>query len=266
MNAALLKRLLLCLCMLGINSAYASEAVEVVIFADEAYPPYSYMENGELRGIYPALFVKFFEQMPGYKVQIKPVPWKRGLMMIETGQGFALIPPYYRPKERPWMHYSEPILEEQVTLFCNEPVLKGIRRTVWPDDFYGLRVGINAGFVLGGERFMQASKEGKLSIDLAPSNRSNLLKLLMGRIDCYLNDRLSILWELERIKSEGLYNNQKILEALTISQETAYLGVTERDNGHFAFKSDFIKQLNAQILQMKKKGEIQRLIELQLSK
>lgn len=266
MDTATFKKLLLCLCCYGSLPTLAAEPQEVVIFADESYPPYSYLENGELRGIYPAIFTKIFEQMPAYKVQIRPVSWKRGLMMIESGQGFALIPPYYRPQERPWMQYSEPVLTEQVTVFCNEAVLKKKHRTVWPEDFYGLRIGINAGFLLGGERFMQASKEEKLSIDTAPSNRSNLLKLLLGRIDCYLNDRLSILWEFERIKAEDLYDNQKIIEALTINQENAYLGITDRDNGRYAFKNDFLKQLNAQILHMKKKGEIQRIVEFQLSK
>lgn len=254
---------LLCLSLAGMSFLHAQHPVEVLIFADESYPPYSYLENGELRGIYPAIFARVFEQMPGYRVQIKAVPWKRGLMLIETGQGFALFPPYYRPKERPWMSYSEAVLIEQVAVFCNAAVLKEKRRKVWPEDFYGLRIGLNSGFLLGGERFFQAAKEEKLIIDTAPSNRSNLLKLLLGRTDCYINDRLSILWELERIKGEGLLSasSPAILEAATVLQEAAYLGITERDNGNYAFKVDFLKTMNTVLLEMKKKGEIQRIIE-----
>jgi polar amino acid transport system substrate-binding protein len=248
---------------------HAVEAIDVVVNADESYPPYSYVESGELHGIYPAIFSKAFERMPGYRVQIKPVAWKRGLMLLETGQGFALVPPYQRLQERPYMHYSEPVLAEQVSVFCADRALAGKHRSNWPADFYGLRIGMNLGFSLGGQRFYQAVKDSKLFLDTAPSNRSNLLKLLLGRIDCYMNDRLSILWELDRIKAEGLVTDlesSKIVEAATVGQELAYLGYTDRDNGRFTYKADFIKQLNAVIVEMKKSGEIQRISESVLTK
>jgi polar amino acid transport system substrate-binding protein len=237
-------------------------SIDVVVYADESYPPYSYAENGELKGIYPAIFAKAFERMPGYHVTIKPVAWKRGLMLLETGTGFALFPPYLRPQERPYMSYSEPVMAEQVSVFCSDRIAAQ-KRNNWPQDFYGLRIGMNNGFLVGGEAFQQAVKDGKLSMDTSPGSRSSLLKLLLGRIDCYINDRLSILWELERIKAEGLYEegSKKIIEVAPVRQELAYLGYTERDGGRFSYKADFNRQLNAVLLEMKKKGEIQKIAE-----
>ncbi|MFZ6743971.1 substrate-binding periplasmic protein [Undibacterium sp. JH2W] len=249
--------------------AAAADVIEVSVYADESYPPYSYKEGGEAKGVYPAIFSKAFERMPGYKVQIKPVAWKRGLMLIETGQGLALFPPYDRPLERPYITLSEPVLSEQVVAFCRESAIKtGKHPPTWPDDFYGLKVGVNAGFNVGGEKYKKAVKDGKMFEDQAPSNRSNILKLLLGRIDCYLNDRLSILWEIERIKADGVYaeNSQVIVEAAVISQELAYLGYTNRDNGRYSYKADFSRLLNQILVDMKKSGEIQKIVEEVLSK
>ncbi|MFZ6709849.1 substrate-binding periplasmic protein [Undibacterium sp. TC9W] len=257
--------ILLCLCV----PALAADIIEVSIYADESYPPYSYKENGEARGIYPAIFSKAFERMPAYKVHIKPVPWKRGLMLMETGQGLALFPPYNRPLERPYLNNSEPVLTEQVVAFCSENSMKGRKHpSSWPEDFQGLKVGINAGFQIGGDKYRKAVKDGKMFEDQAPSNRSNILKLLLGRIDCYVNDRLSILWEIERIKADGVYadSSQAIVEAAVISQEQAYLGYTNRDNGRYPYKPDFMRALNQILTDMKKSGEIQKIVEDVLSK
>ncbi|MDE2428588.1 MAG: hypothetical protein KGM99_07670, partial [Burkholderiales bacterium] len=109
---------------------------------------------------------------------------------------------------------------------------------------------------------------GKIIRDQAPGNRSSLLKLLLGRIDCYLNDRLSILWEIERIKAEGLYasDSQAIREVMSLKQEAAYLALTNRDLGQYPYKSDFLKKFNAQLNDMKRSGEMRAIIENVLSK
>ncbi|MCH8622402.1 ABC transporter substrate-binding protein [Undibacterium sp. TS12] len=250
-------------------SVLAADPTEVTVYADESYPPYSYAENGEAKGVYPAIFVKAFERMPAYKVKIKPVSWKRGLMLLETGQGLALFPPYNRPLERPYITLSEPVLTEQVVVFCTENVMKTRKRlSAWPEDFYGLKIGINAGFSVGGDKYKKAVKESKLYEDQAPGNRSNILKLLLGRIDCYANDRLSILWEIERIKADGLYaeGSQAIVETVVISQELAYLGYTNRDNGRYAYKTEFSRLLNQVLTEMKKSGEVQKIVEEVLSR
>lgn len=268
MKNKIMKALLLLLLALGFPAS-AAEIIEVSIYADESYPPYSYKENGEARGIYPAIFSKAFERMQAYKVHIKPVSWKRGLMLMETGQGLALFPPYNRPLERPYLTISEPVLVEQVVAFCSENSMNGRKHpAVWPDDFHGLKVGVNAGFNIGGDKYKKAVKDGKIYEDQAPSNRSNILKLLLGRIDCYVNDRLSILWEIERIKADGVYadSRQSIVEAAVINQEQAYMGYTNRDNGRYPYKADFIRVLNQILIDMKKTGEIQKIVEDVLSK
>ncbi|VFQ44186.1 substrate-binding periplasmic protein [Desulfoluna butyratoxydans] len=240
-------------------------ATDVVVYCDDNYPPYSYAVEGQARGIYPAILEQAFQRMEGYRVTILPIPWKRGLHDIENGKVFAICPPYFRPRARPYMWpYSTPILQEKVVLLCRDEILQSAPRHTWPEDFRGLTIGSNDGFLLGGEAFYREVEKNNIRIDEARSNRINLLKLGIKRTDCYINDRLAILWELNKLKKEGLYDeggtHALLSEALVVSTEWGHLGFTSRDFGRFHFKKDFIIKFNAVITDMQNKGEIRRIM------
>lgn len=242
------------------SSSYAETAV--IIYADDGYAPYSYKEGSEAKGLYVEILKAVFAKMPDYKVTIEPVPWKRALKYMETGEGFAITPPYYRPKERPFINpYSEPLFEEEVVVFCREDVLKTPRPN-WPKDYFGLKVARNAGFTSGGDEFMKAVNEGKIKLDEAKTNRENILKLLEGHTEAYINDRISILQTLKTVLAESdKYKNVKIMEGTVVSKEQGYLGFTAMDKGKFAFKDDFVKKFNAALVDMKAKGEVKAIAD-----
>jgi polar amino acid transport system substrate-binding protein len=216
-----------------------------------------------MKGIYTAIIRQAVKKMPGYQVELQPVPWKRGLVKLETGESFALYPPYLRPAERPYMAYSDAILAEQLVVYCNRPVTAQRALKNWPADYYGLRIGLNAGFLSGGAAFDEAARAGRLSALPARNSRLNLLKLLKGRIDCYLNDRLSIVWELAKLRHEKLIGTGalEVEETAALSAEQGHLGYTLRDDGRFPYKDDFIRRFNAIIRDMKQDGEIRNTIE-----
>ena len=236
--------------------------INVAIYADDHYPPYSYVENGQLTGVYTLIVQKALERLPDYQVQLVPVPWKRGVLMLEKGEAFALYPPYYRPEERRNVKYSEPILTEQLAVFCNADVTAKRSLKNWPVDYYGLRIGLNAGFLVGGKPFDDAVKAGQLRVDAAHGSRANLLKLMLGRIDCYINDRLSILWEVERMKKASLITPSSLAlsETAELSAEQGFLGYTTLDPAQYPFRDDFIGKFNAVIRDMKRSGEIKEMV------
>lgn len=260
-TTAKLPTLIFLFILLGFDFCYAT--TKVTIYCDDNYPPYSYLEEGETKGIYVEIFKKAFSQMDNYSVKIRAVPYKRGLYYLKNGTGFALFPPYYRPTERPYIWpYSEPVLLEKVIVICREKVAKNLPGLRWPEDYFGLKIGNNAGFKLGGERFREAVKNRKIIIDECRGNRENILKLGLNRIDCYINDRLSILWELNQLKEKGSYienKHAKLIETSVISSEYGYLGFSRNDK-KFKFKKDFIKEINKIIIGMRKSGEIKRIV------
>lgn len=239
------------------------DTIPVTIYSDDSYLPYSYLEDGQAKGIYVDILKTAFSRLKGYTVTIEPVPWKRGLEYIESGTGFAIFPPYYHPTDRPWMVYSTPILTEELTLFCNADILQ-TPRPHWPQDYEGLTIGNNLGFAGIVEGQAETFAKYHITIEEASGNQANLLKVALKRIDCYANDRLSILWELERLKANGTYTpgdtQAEILEAVTISSEQGYVGYTNADNGAFPYKADFMAQLDDILNTMKENGEIEAIM------
>ncbi|VFQ46296.1 solute-binding protein family 3/n-terminal domain of mltf [Desulfoluna butyratoxydans] len=244
----------------------AMAATNVVVFCIDNYPPYSYEVNGRAMGIYPAIFRRAFSRMDGYRVTLLPIPWKRGLHYLKNGQGFAIVPVYYKPELRPYIWpYSIPVLRQEEVLLCREHVLASRTRQHWPEGFYGLTIGKNAGYATGGKAFNEAVARGDVFLSEAKSNRINLLKLGLGRTDCYLNDRLSIAWELGQLMGEGLYDeggaHASLGKPISIHWEWGHLGVTRMDHGRYYFKADFLEQLNGILSAMQATGEIREIVE-----
>lgn len=252
---------MLCLSIVAGGSVRAAQPV--LIYGDDDYPPYSYVENGQLKGIYTEIVREAAHAMPQYAVQLRPVPWKRGVLMLQTGEAFALYPPYLWRDERPYVRYSVPLLMEQMVVFCNQEVLA--RRTLqhWPADYGGLHIGINAGFLLGDAGLTQALRSGKVVLDAAKGTRTNLLKLMRGRIDCYVSDRLSAQWELQRIRRDVQAGTpmQAIHETAQLASQQGYMGFTLRQPGQYPYREDFIAQFNAAIVRMQNNGAIRRIVD-----
>jgi len=241
----------------------AAMATEVTVYGDESYPPYSFKEKGKMTGIYTVILEKIFSKMPDYTVTIKSLPWKRGLKQIESGDIFALYPPYERRKERPYMEYDMPILDEELVVFCQNKVLTSPRPN-WPDDYFGLTIGNNAGFAAGGEAFWAAVKAGKIKVQETKGTPANLKKLIGGRVDCYMNDGLSIQWELKQLQAKGAYDGSSLSKGTTISAEQGYLGFAT-DGSKFPYKDSFKQEYLKQLKTMKESGELQQIVDQYLS-
>lgn len=254
--------LLLAACLtLGARAA----DIPVIIYADAGYPPYSYEKNGKPAGLYYEIVRAAFSRMHGYKIDIQAVPWKRGMALLRTGTGFALYPPYMNLKDEPWTWpYSLPLYEERVVAVCRKDLLAAKPRRHWPQDFYGLTIGNNAGFIVGGDAFDDAVRAGKLRVEEGKDSETNIIKLGLRRIDCYINDRVSIQWTLNQLKSEGKYieggTHAEIAEAAVIAVKQGFLGYTNRDNGKYTYKADFVRQFDNAIADMKRSGEIDAII------
>lgn len=228
----------------------------VTVYGDDSYPPYSYATNGQLKGIYVDILSAAFDLMPKYRVKITPIPWKRGLKLLETGEGFALFPPYYYADQRLYISpYSEPILEEEVVVYCQPKSVKDRQLDRWPDDYLGLTVGVNESFSLGGDAFWQEVKKGTINLLEAKGNRNNVLNLYKNRTDCYVNDKLSILWEVKMLQQEGIIHpNWKMKLGNSVSSEHGYVGFTTLSPDKYPYKNEFIQELNSIITRFKQDG------------
>lgn len=225
---------------------------EVVVYGDDGYPPYSYLKGEEMRGIYVDILREAFELMEGYQVEIKGLPWKRLIRDLEKGKILAGFPPY-RSEARPWMVYSEPILEEKVVVFGLKSRMEG--RTRWPEDFYGLKVGLNDGFLhdaLLGPEAARAVADGQLSVEEAFDSSTNLKKLAIGRIDVYVNDRLTDISDFTSAKDP-------VVIAADVVGQWGYLGFSSA-NDDFPYSDHFRRTFDGIIRDMRDSGRIEAII------
>ena len=172
--------------------------------------------------MYVEILEKAAERLkPAYDVMLQPVPWKRGLADLEFGSAFALFPPGLK-RERTYIdRYSVPIFHETVVVFCNDAVMS--RHPVrFPEDFNGLTVGVNLGFLLS-DRLMQAAKQGTVKIESAKNNEANLKKLASRRVDCFASDRAAARHSAQQLELYFASNGFKLQEAVELSGEDTFI-------------------------------------------
>ena len=235
---------------------------KVTIFGDDGYVPYSYSEDNVAKGIYVHILREAFQRMTDYQVKIEMLPWKRGLKEIELGHGFAIFPPYFWPKKRPYIEpYSEPIFQEKLVAICQPKVLQR-PRAIWPDDFIGLTIGTNLGYLTPGPRFFEAVKQSKIKLVESKDTNIGMKMLLLNRTDCYVNSFMSIRWVVGHLKREGYPEDRlsALKIGIVISQKWAYLGFRAGENPKYPFKSDFILKFNQAIRAMKREGRIEEIV------
>jgi len=237
--------------LLAIITISSSHALEIA--GDEAFPPYSFKEGGKLTGIYTDIVNSALKQM-GEQHKILAVPWKRGLNDLEKQKIDALFPPYYRPKERPYIAYSTDILAEKLVIFCHKDKAQNLNN--FPADYKGYSIGQNSGFS-SGAAINDAKASGIIRLSEVRSTTANLKKLINKRLDCYVNDRLSIKYELAKLQKAGLYDGKSIVETHTLSTEKAYLGINVKANAEI---KAFLTRFNQQIESMKANGEIEKIV------
>jgi len=244
----------------------ARSEILVTLLIDENYPPYAYRAaDGTAAGIYPDILRAAEPRLRGYRLKLQPLLWRRALAEVEVGRAMAVVPPAMRPRERPYIgRYSAPLLVEQVTVFCRQSVFSERPRQRWPEDFQGLRFGVNFGSLSPGAAYWQAVERKLITVEEAPGTRSNLLKMMRGRIDCFAFDRISTLGVLADLRRSGHYDEargERIAEGPILNQDTAHVGYTGRDQGRFPFKEDFASQLDAALETLRRSGEIERIVK-----
>lgn len=240
-------RIVILLLFVSSTAIAKGSPVVVEILADDDYPPYSYVENGEVKGIYVDLVTEASKLLvPAYEVKIVALPWKRALKQIENGERFAILPPYHHAELRPYIFpYSVPMAQEDVVVYCrkdidfNKVFIDSIRL---PEP---LLLGINSGYILLNDKYNKAIKNNNLMVVENKSTEANVVKLTMGRIDCYINDRLSIEHGLVLLNDkESSFNMSNFIQVDHISSQSAHIGYTNVKEYKYPYKYDFVVRMN----------------------
>jgi len=228
-----------------------AKAEQVLLVQDNSYPPYMTVRGDLPEGIYAAILREAKRRMRSAELFLEAVPWTRATVLVENGRAQGLVGTYYKPDARPWIrHWSVPLYQEEVSVFCRDGVAKA--DWIYPDDFKGLLFGNIAGYKAPGPRFFEMVSQGLIKLEEAQTNEQNLSKLALGRIDCYVVERLAteILIRKNKFKNVGI--------VATASMEPAYIGYSDKWTGPEA--DAFIRSMDQALESMKKDGTIDGIV------
>ncbi len=201
-NNFALKLVLIFVYLIFSTPAYAER--EVTIYVADNFPPYSF-ETGQVpQGIYVSIINEIFSRIEGYRPKIEAVPTIRAKEYLRTGRGFAMVPAHKSHNDR--NIYSDALLTERIITVCTDDVFDENNRQKWPEDYQGLVVGFRRG---DDTNFLGTGAQPLAKgVRVTPTDNivSNMKKLLSGRIDCYITESLSFLFELQVLSKEGFYN------------------------------------------------------------
>ncbi len=143
------KNFVLCLCLpamifiFGMRITAAAEPFELVA---ETYPPYEYMENGKITGLSVEILEEAAE-MADIGIHIGFYPWKRAMMMAETGKADGIFSmAYSKEREKFVLFPSQPLVVSKNRIFANSD-FKGDIANI--RDLAGKRIGVVRGNIYG---------------------------------------------------------------------------------------------------------------------
>ncbi|MQG92530.1 ABC transporter substrate-binding protein [Pseudomonas sp. MN1F] len=206
---------LLCTLLLACLSPMAlGERLRLV---SDDWAPYVYRDSGQAKGIDYEVTTEVFRRL-GVEVDWQFLPWKRCLALVELGQADGVMDIFQVESRKAYMVYpAEPMSDVEFVLFQASDRRHAIRQL---DDLAGLTVGTSPGYAY--DAAFNESEDFRR--ETAPSHEANFGKLIRGRIDLLVTDRL-----VGRYLQNQLGLEQQVEELpLIISRQAQYLGLARK--------------------------------------
>lgn len=246
--------------LLGHAGAAWGEPRRVNVAIDDAAPPYSHVQDGQAAGFYPRLVQRAAEGLPGWRLELKPMPWARALLQAEQGEADGVLPPYHG-LGRDWIaQYISLPHREEVVLSC--AAASGVGASShWPQDFGSKRIGVMRGYLISPMLMDAVQKRWVHKIEFRNS-RDALAALAAGQIDCYANERLHIEHTHQQARSDPRWSQRmptQLQRPLLLSEQQAFLAISRQALIKRPELAEFARELEAQLNLLRENGELQRL-------
>ncbi len=177
----ILTNLCLFFCLATVAVAAQAEEKKVLIHFED-YPPYEYLENGEVKGVNVELMREAFRRMD-VTPTFEPMPWKRAVYELKNGGILALASGFKTPDREVFAFFpSEPLAMENVVVVA--PAVSGVEVNSL-EDLRGLTVGVVREYAYG-HVFDTMNDLNKVE---AASNPQLLKMLLSHRMDVVIMNK-----------------------------------------------------------------------------
>ncbi len=172
------KYLIICLILLCAVEGFTSE--KKMNLASTEYPPY-YGSSMKNKGFIAEMINEAFKKS-GYAVNIRFMPWKRGLTWTKQGKFDGLFTIWYRKERKQWFVYSDPLPANEIGFYKRRD--KDIPFKTY-EDLKPYRVGVIIGYANP-----PGFDDAGLKISAVVNNEQNMKKLFQGYIELALIDKI----------------------------------------------------------------------------
>jgi polar amino acid transport system substrate-binding protein len=231
--------------LLACGGAAAAERVRYCDYP--VYPPISWSDGKQVRGLAPAVVKAVFGKL-GYEVDIVVLGnWKRCLMDAAQGRVDVVLAYSSEQREQSLLFSSVPVLREEVALFVNRRHPVHFEKL---EDLAHYRGGLLFGESYGPDFDRFVARHG--NIEWVSDSRQNFGKLIRGRIDFITQERRTGLLYVEHLK--GGADIQALPKALSVD----YLRLAVSRQSPLAA---LMPQIDAQLQQLVAAGMIERWLD-----
>lgn len=250
-------------CLLALSSIVSAEVTKVTLLSDSTYPPYAFVEQGEVTGMYIDIVKAVSNQLPDYNIEIKPFTWEQAKNKIEHGEALGLIGMYFTGDLRPYTYpYSQSLWTETVIVLC-QPGKITKTDAKWPQDYAGMLVGNVAGY----DTWLNDNPRNPEYTTLVnflevPDSNIALNMLIKKRLDCVLFEKGSFLYSIAKIKKKQAItpDNMPIITSV-IEKESVHIGYSDKafHSSGFTYAYDFQKKFDFALLKLKESGKFNQI-------
>lgn len=238
----------------------------ITILVDDAYKPFSYLEDKQVRGLYSDILRAASQNIPDFNIELKAIPWERGKHLVKTGAELAIAPVFFHGHDWPYLYpYSIPLYREDVALICNTKVKQSNSRK-WPAGYTEFSIGNMRGFDgWGGLEFRELVEQKSISYQEVGSAEQLILMVAMGRVDCILMEEFAFAYHMRIIRESNDIDSRGHLALFTaeiVGSDYTYVGYSEAaiSSGKFPNQYEFRKALDIALYKMHKSGELSLVI------
>ena len=210
-----------------------------IILATDPWPPY-YGPDLENQGYFTEISKSAFQRV-GYQCDVVFVPWKRALEMAKLGKYDGVLGAFYNDERTQWFTYSAPISETYIVFFTAKG--KNIRY----DSLKSLepyKIGVINGYNYS-EEFDTAAY---LKKEVVHTVSQNIQKLMVGRIDLFIDSKEVTLWTLRKEFPEYVDKIEIVEPAFKVNK--LYIPISKEVTDH----QQIVRDLNTGLEKIKADG------------
>ena len=232
--------------LLGLGSVTSANAKDLKVVTSE-YPPFSYTENGQVRGVAAAVVQALLDKV-GMNQKISVYPWSRALKTAAEEKNTLIFTIARTPEREDQFEWIGVITEGDTFLFASKDRDDIVVTTLADAKKY------RVGAVRNGIRSKYLSQNGITRLEEATDTLMNARKMQFGRMDLWAEDEYAACFALQQLRLDPRDHLKKAYK-LDLKL-TGYLAVSKGSD------ASLVKTLKEAYAELKNSGEYDRLIAL----